>query len=257
MDVPALASKLAGVYCIHMGNNIDIMQLGQLTALTALHLQEPAFSEEVQDAHLLAGLSSLQHLELDTAFTDGWMLEDVPSSLRSLELVYYKFRLKPAALAALGRATQLTSLVLPATEWEPSLDHAKSQLLLQLTGLQRLRIDQGWVMACGEVLGRLQHLKQLVVARPRACQLQLLDLAEALQRRPASLQHLVYICRRPKLGGLSGDEQPPQEVVPSPLPGVRVTVTSRGRPLQVSELQKRPVCQGLDMVGLWEVVPQV
>lgn len=262
MDLPALASILVGVVCYPIGHTIGIADLPQFTALTELRLQEPIPTGDQQEAHLLSGLSSLQHLRVDTSLSDGWMLEDLNSlsSLRTLEVVAWGGTLKPEALAALGGATQLTSLAMVTGEPGAWSDGAQSQLLQQLTGLQRLRINQGWVMAHGHVLGGLQHLKQLAVNQRQpaaAAPLQLDDLVGALQVWPASLQHLVYLCNRRKQGGLPGQQEPPLEVVPTPLPGVRVTVASHSKPLQFSELQKRPLCHGLNMSGLWEIEAQV
>jgi hypothetical protein len=261
MDLPALASKLVGVHCYVRGRTTAVWELPQLTALRELRLQECRRTDDLRDARLLSGLTSLQCLELDTDFSDGWMLEDLHSlsSLRSLKLMASSGSLRPEALAAVGQATQLTCLEVLTSRRERMLIDTKSQLLPQLTLLQRLRIDQPWLMACGEVLSGLQHLKQLVVDQyepAEAPPLQLDDLVGALQVWPASLRHLVYLTGF-KPGLMRWDADPPQEVVPTPLPGVRVTVAPFHQPLQFSELQKRPLCHGLNMSGLWEVVAQV
>jgi hypothetical protein len=252
-DLVPLASKLVGVW--ESTDEISPATLSQLTGLTALHMRAP-ITEQPPEVNPLLSLTSLRHLyieELEVA--NSWLLEGLSSlaSLRSLELVG---GYPPQVLDLVGQVTQLTSLNILLFVDGSCFDAKSSWVLQQLTGLQHLQVDQAWLEACSRVWGSLQQLTQLVVWQHEHMGDPLLtpeQLLAPLQGRGASLQHVVYLCWLPDGDGVSC-EQPAQEVVPCPLPGVRLTLMCGSMPLSYAVVRPRPVRRCPHLPGVWEVI---
>jgi hypothetical protein len=259
VDVGPLASKLVALVPLMFDCDIPYTTVRQLTRLTALSMAEPFVTLEQLAVHPLAGAASLRHLQLDTS-AGGWMLPGLSTlcSLRNLDLSTFSIvQTRPEAMAMVGRATQLTSLALPSYDETPVWHNQWRQLLQQLTGLRRLRIDQATLQACSGVMCSLEQLTQLVVCQYGKDWSQVLPLRMVvgpLRNGPTSLQHVVYVCERPGKNGLSDTEQPPQEVVPSPLPGVRVTVTSTTPSFCQTVLPRRPMRPCPHLPGVKELL---
>jgi hypothetical protein len=253
-DPALLASKLVGLCCPHVYlPAATVRQLVNLTALTwrAPDGPDPAQAEAVPEVNLLLSLTSLRRLIL--VGSNSRVLEGL-SSLSSLRSLEYRGDVGQEVLELVGQVTQLTSLQLSSTDVAHGLQGAKSQMVQQLTGLQHLTIDQTWVVACGRELVALEQLTQLVVMQSEGTPLlKPAALVVPLSSRPASLQHVVYRTMDP----CRADDYPCDsrvEVVPSPLPGVRVTCAYCCKPLEqslVRQCQLRP-CPHLP--GVMEVV---
>jgi hypothetical protein len=200
----------------------------------------------------LTALTSLKSLLIVS--NGGSMLEGLSSvsSLRNLDIVGIR---EATAVTQLGQLTQLTGLHMLAWSRPPVLDALKAKSLQQLMGLSILQLDQSAFLACGRVLGELPHLKILFVRRGALDPPEKLtaeELGAPLQGHPCSLQHLVYFWTL-----LNSQPQEPQEVVPSPLPGVRVTFCSSSTTPRYVTYALGPMRPCPHLLGVWELGPDV
>jgi hypothetical protein len=154
----------------------------QLTALTALYLEEPVLEQEEDDeqqqqqqGNPLLSLPFLRHLSLSFPWgagqSQGWMLRGLSniSSLRSLMLSSEDV-VGAELVGVVGQVTQVTCLWTTKLFWytkdrtDPVLCASVSCALHQLTGLQQLALDVDWLMADNTVLANLQQLTLLLVS---------------------------------------------------------------------------------------------
>jgi hypothetical protein len=190
------------------------------------------------------------------------------SSLRSLALIG---ELHPEALDLVRQVTQVTSLELMAWQGLRDTYSSMSQVVRQLTGLQRLGVDQGWLVECGQELSSLQQLTQLVVYQyqdleygdpSREAFLATQELMEPIPTSLTALQHVVYIANPPDTlaWGRRVLVVPTQEEPLTCRPRVQVSTVSPNTelPLEFGVLRPRHLrpCPHLPGTGVWEVVPQ-
>jgi hypothetical protein len=231
--------------------------LQQLTCLTALSLHVKRAPEGPEAVNPLTALASLHSLQLDLGYYGEWIMEGLTriSSLRCLAL--QGIFVGAEAVELPGQVTQLTQLAMSDAVHD-SVD-AQVESLQQLTGLVQLKINQHSFGACGGLLGALQHLKVLFVTvyvGEGASLPPVEELVAPLQSQPPSLQHLVFECGRAKPFWSPEVLQLPQEVVPSPVPGVRVTVCWGTVPRYVAHALG-PMRPCPHLAGVWELVPEV
>jgi hypothetical protein len=264
IDLVSLASKLVGVW-----SGMEVLPaatLSQLTGLTALACRACGSLEDEQERPVvnpLLGLASLRVLRIVHMddLSHHWLLEGLSSvsSLRSFSVIGPH---REDVLAVVGKMTQLTGLELLAIACEHPLPSSGQpspsswSSLQQLTGLQRLLFDRAWVSACDrEQLAVLTQLTELVVrglgAAERVDPRQLLAPLSGLL---PTLQQVVCVHdgRSPSPSRPWGD-QPAEEVVPSPLPGVRVMLSKWSVRLNRATLRPRRTRACPHLPGVWEV----
>jgi hypothetical protein len=258
LDVALLASKLVGLW--NCGLVIPATALAQLTSLRALAL--PSLScitwsgqQDDRGVNPLLSLTSLRHVQL--GFADRGLLAGL-SSLSSLRRLGVSLQIAPEMLELVGQVTQLTALDL----WLPYMasdEHAVNlRVLQQLTSLQHLLINQAWLPACSRQLGSLQQVTQLVVRQgPRDPAPPVEEVLAPLQRHSGSLQHVLFIQWLGHSSPVSWYGQPPQEVLPSPLPGVRVTISSSYKASGLHIPRQRSIRPCPHLPGVWELQPEV
>jgi hypothetical protein len=205
----------------------------------------------------LLGLTSLRVLRLMdmTGGSQCWLLEGL-SSLSSLRRLRYAGVDGEAVLTLVKTITQLTSLELFSISYEQPSPSSRSSLL-QLTGLQRLLVNQAWVPACHRELGALSQLTELLVVCPGAAEgVDPGRLLAPLTGQLPALQQVVcvYDCPPSDFFTVPRAQQPALEVVPSPLAGVRVMLGEWRGPLSQAILRPRRTCACPHLRGVWEVV---
>jgi hypothetical protein len=155
---------------------VPLAVVQQLTALTALHIEEPELEEgQVPPAvNPLVNLPSLHHLYLSLASHDrdtrGWLLRGLSSvsSLRCLQLsnCHVSCVERLCAVSELRQLTTLWLKQLPKAEAPGDRDAvfaSMSHAVQQLTGLQQLALDYDLLLASSPLLTHLQQLTQLLV----------------------------------------------------------------------------------------------
>jgi hypothetical protein len=261
VDLVPLASKLVGLYGWDLGEGATTLtQLVKLTSLTCTAPTTPGQAQEgvVPVANPLLSLTSLRHIGIVHVEEENSTMLQGLSSLASLLSLDMEGNLGAKVVdPKVGQVTQLTSLQMVTRGIQ--LDTSKSQMVQQLTLLQRLAIDQVWLETCGGKLGVLQQLTQLVVHQNHLALLQTpAALVALLSPQPASLQHVVYVTRDPCTHDGHGLPSTSRvEVEPSPLPGVRMTFAYRCHPLDQYNMWPGLLCPCLHLPGVMEVLPQV
>jgi hypothetical protein len=254
-DLLPLASKMVGLYCT---NDFPATTLSQLVELTALTWWPAAHPGAAPDVNPLLSLTSLRRLAVMDANGLSCRVLEGLASLSGMRSISLNVTFSAQALDLVGQVTQLTSLELSTLYAQPELQHSsKSHMVQQLTNLRRLTIDQAWLQACGSELASLQQLTQLVVIQDiEAPLLEPPALVALLSPQPASLQHVVYVTMQPqgRRYDVPGDSR--VEVVPSPLPGVRVSCAYCCEPLE-QKLWPHCLHPCPHLPGVFEVVPQV
>jgi hypothetical protein len=222
-DLALFASKL-----VKCGSNHDLPfpAVTHLSQLTALSLKVTDSIDSWGEVNGLLSLTSLRHLSVqyiaqqdDEEDVDDvqWLLQclDNLGSLRSLSLLY---DCPPQCLVEVWWLTQLTALCL---EGDPLEDDSVLDGLQALVGLRSLQVKQTWVAACSRQFVALQQLTRLVICEQQSVGVctPFREMLAPLVGQCGSLKHVWCACRDESKGG-----PPPRDLVPSPLPGVQVTI---------------------------------
>jgi hypothetical protein len=266
VDLAPLASKLVGIWDCTDHTYMGPAELLLLTRLTALSFH--AHMDEEEPAGYLQGLASLRHLHMKLCNTEAFQGLSSLSSLRSLTITEDANDcdvLTCEQMELVAQATQLTSLHGQLWCSDAQALGRKTQALQQLTGLQRLGIDEGWFSVCGEAVTALQQLRQLVVmagyvpddGTPWE------EVLAALQGCLPHLQQVLYLSsdgdEEESPFGLYGEAL--DQMVPSPLPGVPVMLgagrTYYESPIMASIVRPRHTRPCPHLPGVLELLPQV